>query len=102
MKKLVFVLLASTTFAALPPLAQSTREMQSLLSDSRFYESLGSAEQIKDIIRTEKGYLVLTQNYAMRVDVKYGGSNDQKWAGPAQFQLEFQAPIDLKTGNIKS
>jgi len=102
MKKMIFVLLASTTFAALPPLTQSTREMQSLLSDARFYDSLGSAEMIKDIIRTDSGYLVLTQHYAMRVEVKYGGANDQKWAGPAQFQLEFHPPVDLRTGNLKS
>lgn len=102
MKKLIFIFFASTTFAALPPLAQGVRELQALLSDSRFYESLGSAELIKDIIRTETGYLVLTQHYAMRVDLKYGGSNDQKWVGPAQFQLEFQTPVDLRTGNLKS
>ena len=95
------IFFASTTFAVLPPLAQSTRELQALLADSRFYESLGSAEIVKDIIRTEKGYLVLTQNYAMRVDIQYGGSGDQQWIGPAQFQFDFYLPIDLKTGEIK-
>jgi hypothetical protein len=96
MKKLFFIFFASTTlFAALPPLAQSTREMQALLADSRFYDSLGSAEQIKDIIRTDKGYLVLTQNYAMRVDIKYGGG-DKKIIGPIHFELEFHDPIDLR------
>lgn len=95
MKKLIFIFLASTTFAALPPLAQSTRELQALLADTRLYESLGSAELIKDIIRTEKGYLVLTQNYAMRVDVKYGGG-DRKVIGPIHFELEFQQPVDLR------
>lgn len=101
MKKIFFVLLASTTFAALPPLAQSTRELQALLSDGKFYESLGSAEPIKDIIRTDKGYLVLTQNYAMRVDVKYGGG-DRKIIGPVHFELEFNPPVDLRTGEIKN
>lgn len=95
MKKLIFIFLASTTFAALPPLAQSTREMQALLADARFYDALGSAEQIKDIIRTEKGYLVLTQHYAMRVDIKYGGG-DKKIIGPVHFELEFHDPIDLR------
>ena len=102
MKKLIFIFLASTTFGLLPPLAQSTRELQALLADSRFYESLGSAELVKDIIRTDKGYLVLTQNYAMRVDLKYEGRGDQKFVGPAQFQLEFHPPIDLRTGEVKS
>ncbi len=96
MKKLIFIFLASTTFAALPPLAQSTREMQALLADTRFYDALGSAEQIKDIIRTDKGYLVLTQHYAMRVDIKYGGG-DKKIIGPVHFELEFHDPIDLRS-----
>lgn len=101
MKRLFFIFLASTTFAALPPLAQSTRELQSLLADSRFYASLGSAEMIKEIIRTEKGFLVLTQNYAMRVGIKYGGGDGQM-IGPIHFELEFQQPVDLRTGFIRS
>lgn len=100
MKRLFFVLLASTTFAALPPLAQSMRELQALLSDERFYDSLGSAEMVKDIIRTEEGFLVLTQHYAMKVDIKYGGG-DKKIIGPIQFELDFQQPFDLRTGRPK-
>ncbi len=94
MKKMMFILLASTAFGALPPLAQSTRELQALLSDGRFYESLGSAETVKNIIRTEKGYLVITQNYFLPVEVKYGGG-DQKIIGPIHFELEFKRPINL-------
>lgn len=102
MKKLIFfALLASTTFAALPPLAQSMRELQALLSDERFYDSLGSAEMVKDIIRTENGFLVLTQHYAMKVDVKYGGG-DKRVIGPVHFELQFQQPVDLRTGNLKT
>jgi hypothetical protein len=95
MKKLIFIFLASSTFAVLPPLAQSTREVQALLADGRFYDALGSAEQIKDIIRTDKGYLVLTENYAMRVDIKYGGG-DKKIIGPLPFELQFYQPINLR------
>ncbi len=101
MKKLLFILLASTSFAALPPLAQSTRELQAVLSDNQFYQNLGGAELIKEIIRTEKGFLVLTQNYVMRVDVKYGSRGDQKMVGPVSFELEFHAPVDLRTGVAK-
>jgi len=102
MKKLFFTLLASSTaFSALPPLAQSTRELQALLADSRFYQSLGSSEMVKDIIRTESGYLVLTQNYAMKVDIKYGGG-DKRVIGPIHFELEFQQPVNLETGELKS
>ena len=95
MKKMILILLASTTYAALPPLAQSTREIQAILADSQFYSSLGSAEMIKEIIRTEKGYLVVTQHYSMHVDIKYGGHSEPRVIGPARFELEFQKPIKL-------
>jgi hypothetical protein len=98
MKKLFFILLASTTFAALPPLAQSTRELQALLADHRLYESLGSAERIKEILRTEHGYLVLTENYALRVDIQYGGGHS-KVIGPIHFEFNFHSPADLKVIN---
>jgi len=98
MKKWISILFASTAFAALPPLAQSTQELQALLADSRFYEALGSSELVKEIIRTEKGYLILTQNYVMQVDLQYGGG---KGVGPIPFQLEFHSPVDLSTGKVK-
>lgn len=101
MKKIFFICIASASFAALPPLAQSTRELQALLSDSHFYPSLGSAESLKEIIRTEKGFLVLTQHYSMRVDVKYVGRGGQTIVGPAHFELEFYPPVDLRTGEVK-
>ena len=97
MKKFFFVLVAATGFSALPPLAQSTREIQALLTDTQFYESLGSSELIKDIIRNDRGYLIITQNYAMQVDVQYGGG-EVKMVGPAKFSLEFHQPIDVRTG----
>lgn len=101
MKKWVFILLAQASFAALPPLAQSTREFQALLSDAKFYDSLGSAERIRDILRTEHGFLVFTEHYVMRVDILYGG-RDQRLIGPVHFELEFEQPIDLRTGSLKS
>ena len=70
MKKLFLIFLVSTGFAALPPLAQSTKEIQALLADANFYKSLGSAEIIKEIVRNETGYLVVTQHYTMQVDVQ--------------------------------
>lgn len=91
MKKLFFIFLSSSAFAALPPLAQSTRELQTLLSDPRVYQSLGSAEIIQNITRTETGYLIVTQHYALPVDIKYG-EGDRKIIGPQEFEFEFQEP----------
>lgn len=101
MKKWIFILLAQAGFAALPPLAQSIREYEALFSNPKFYEFLGSAERIRDVLRTEHGFLVFTENYVMKVDVVYGG-RDQRLIGPVQFELEFEQPIDLRTGSLKS
>ncbi len=101
MRKFLFVLFASTAFAALPPLAQSRRELQAVLADNRFYNSLGSAEMIQEIIRTNEGFLIFTQNYSMHVDVKYGGG-DRRVIGPIHFELEFHQPVNLRTGEPKN
>lgn len=100
MKKICFLFLASSSFALLPPLAQSSREIKALLTDAEFYDSLGSPEVVLDISRNDKGYLVVTQHYSMQVDVHYIVA-DQKFCGPAHFQFEFHRPIDLRTGEIK-
>lgn len=99
MKKLFFVLLASTSFGLLPPLAQSTKELRALLEDPRLYESLGSAERIKEIVRIENGYLVITENYALQVDITYR-KGETKQIGPAQFDFTFcHSPI--LTGGLR-
>lgn len=100
MKKLILIFLASTSFAALPPLYQSVREIQTLASHPRLAELLGSSEMITSITRTEKGYQVLTHNYVMEVDIHYGGG-DRQFCGPAQFQFDFFEPVDIKTGVVK-
>jgi hypothetical protein len=97
MKIVCFIILAGigSAFAALPPLAQSTREMQALLSDPHMQGWLGSAEPIQSIIRMQNGYLIMTQNYAMRVDINYGG--EDRLIGPVPFTLEFSQPVALRT-----
>lgn len=94
MKKLILTFFASTAFTVLPPLAQGIRERQALLNDPRFYGLLGSAEIIESITQTDSGYLVLTQNYSMKVDVIYEGRGEM--CGPIQFDFEFNAPESLR------
>ncbi len=91
---------ATSLFAVLPPLAQSTRELQALLTDAHLHEHLGSGELIQNIIRTESGYLVMTRNYLMRVDIQYH-PNEQKRVGPAVFELQFNKPVSLQTGELR-
>jgi hypothetical protein len=91
MKKIfvVLALFSSSAFALLPPLAQSIREIEAIVSDPKFYSCLGSPEIIESIERTESGYLILTQNYSMEVLIHFAAT---KKIGPAQFSLEFQDP----------
>ena len=95
MKKycLPLLLAAASLFGALPPLAQSSREIQALLSDSQMQTLLGGAEWVQEIVRTETGYVVMTQNYLLRVDVEYLRAGRP---GPVPFQLHFQDPIELR------
>ncbi len=97
MKKtaLLFCLIASTTvFAALPPFAQSTKELKAILSDPQMQDQMGSAEFIEKIIKTDEGYIIITQHYLMHVDVHY---QEAARPGPVPFELEFHKPIDLKS-----
>ncbi len=99
MKKtcLSFLLLSSTftLFGALSPLAQSIKEMQAILADTHI-QDLGSAEAILEIVKVDTGYLVISQNYSMLVDVTY--KTDQKKVGPVPFQLQFHAPETTTRG----
>ncbi len=95
---LFFLSICTTGFAALPPMAQSAREMQAVLADPKLQEYLGSAEPIQEIKRTEEGYLVLTEHFVMKVDVVY---SQAKRPGPVPFELEFQRPVDLRSGEKK-
>lgn len=72
---------------ALPPFFQTTKELNSLLSDPRLYSTLGGAESIERIERSAHGYVVSTKNYSVEVTVHYTPSGYR--AGPARFELEF-------------
>lgn len=95
MKKMMIglaLVCASTVFAILPPLAQSSRELQTILSDGRFLELLGSAGLLHSIVKTEEGYLIVTRDHALRVDVEYLRTHR---IGPASFQLHFHEPVNI-------
>ena len=90
---------AMGVFGLLPPLAQSTREIQAILSDSRTYEYLGGGQIIQNVTKTRSGYVVMTQDYLMRVDIGYLQSQT---IGPAVFECHFYHPVSLETGLIIS
>lgn len=92
MKMILCLLVACLGYGALPPFAQSRREMEALLQDFRLYQAVGSGEAIREISRNEEGYFILTTHYAMQVDIEYVPRKDQR-AGPAEFILNFYEPI---------
>ncbi len=91
-KTAFFISIASTMFAVLPPLAQSTKEMRAILNDSQLYQMLGSSQNIQEMSRTDFGWVVKTQDLALEIDVIY---TPQKQPGPAQFELRFRQPVEV-------
>lgn len=90
MKKLMVcaaLVFSSASFAALPPLYQSQRELMSVLQNNEVLEKLGSGSPIDGIIRNEKGYSVLSKGCTLQVDVIYLPLPDGM-VGPAKYKLE--------------
>jgi len=89
MKKIFFLLAIfySAAHAALPPMAQSIREIEAILSDPQLYQILGSAEMIQRIEQIEHGhYIVLTRNHSLQVTLNFIPLGHP---GPAKFSIEF-------------
>lgn len=87
MKKIAFILLSfSTLHAALPPLAQSSREIKEIMADPRLYQSLGGAESILQILKVDGGYEISTLHRTILVNVNYVPN---QMIGPISFELDF-------------
>jgi len=85
-------LISSSLFGILPPLAQSSRELQAILSDSRTLELLGSAALLHSVVKVKDGYLLMTRDSILQVDVEYLPSSRM---GPASFALHFHEPMNI-------
>lgn len=94
MKTLItaFLFTGTAAFAALPPLAQSNREIQAILQSKETYQLLGGAYPIDQIVRCENGYLLITANKELLVDIHYLHTGK---VGPAEFELEFHPPVEV-------
>lgn len=74
------------------PSAQRIRELVAILTDRRLFETLGSVEMIERIEKTEKGYLIISKNLSLQIEVIY---HDPDQIGPIQFELVFKEPERL-------
>jgi len=103
MKKFLFTLIAAvatwqTAAAALPPLPQTVREIQSILDDEKLERYLGDSEPITSIRRASGGYVITTTRKRMLVDVIYTPSK----IGPLNFKLRFHKPSSGGSGGAGS
>ena len=98
-KLLIFVGLSVTLFGALPPLVQSSQEIQNLLADSELYTLLGNGQPVQAIFRTEEGYVVMTKKTLLRVGIEY---LSQGRPGPRVFRFHFYPPVSLSGGAEKA
>lgn len=96
MKKLLLVLLfltiGSKVFAALPPFAQSKKEIESILTSTELAYLIPSGEAIEEIRKTPGGYLIITREKIIPISVKYLPAQN---IGPARYELIFHDPIEL-------
>ncbi len=86
---LVMLLGSAFAGAALPPLAESMREMKAILEDPKLTDLLSMAEQIQAIEKNESGYLIRTQRHVLEVEVV---SLPVSHPGPIRFELKFGEP----------
>ncbi len=95
MKKWIITLLAigltNLASAALPPLAQSCRELRTIIDDQRIYDLLGGSEPLEQILKEGHSYFFVTPTRILQVDLHFIQQNK---AGPANFELEFHQPIE--------
>lgn len=81
-----FVLVSCNLFAALPPLPQSIREIEAILTDDFLKSPEMTAETIWQIQKTDTGYILETTNFIIPINMI---PLPPKNIGPAQFDMQF-------------
>ncbi|MCB1113355.1 MAG: hypothetical protein KDK62_01205 [Chlamydiia bacterium] len=78
---------------ALPPLYQSTKEIQAILGSPELSKRLNPGETILKIEKIQNGFAIETQENRLEVDVVY---QRQSLMGPQSFKLVFKEPLTIK------
>ncbi len=76
-------------FSILSPLNQSLKEIWTVLESPELKRYFSEYEEITDILRTEEGFLVVSNEKQVRVEVIYKNTHH---IGPRQFELKFLIP----------
>lgn len=85
----ILLLTAQPAFGLLPPLFQSVREIEAIVSSEDLKVKIPPSQPIHALTKVEKGYILETQDYQMAIDVVY---KQQATPGPMQFELIFKEP----------
>jgi hypothetical protein len=88
---IIILLFSASSFSGAPALLQSQKEIQAILDSQKTAELLGNTESIEQIIRTKRGYLLMTQHKELLVDIHYL-SNER--AELMEFELIFHHVVD--------
>lgn len=89
---LLVCFMGQTAHAALPPLWQSVREMEAILSSDQLGAHFVSGELLEDIVKVGNAYLVRGSQSAVFVEVI---NVPQEMAGPVKFKLKWYPISDL-------
>ncbi len=95
MKKLMLfavgmICLSQSAFALLAPLNQGAVEIKAILSNEQFQTAFGASEVIQQILKTDSGYSLFSEQHRVDVDVQYTPTDRP---GPAKYNLVFHAPV---------
>ncbi len=75
-----------SAFAALPPYAQTAREIKAILENDEVVRQLGNGAPISSVTREDNNYAVVTSRCALTVAVVYIVRPDAP-PSPAEFRL---------------
>lgn len=81
-----FALLSTKAFSALPPLPQSIKEIEAILSSDFMKSSEMTPETIWQIQKTERGYILETNHFIIPIEII---QLPQENIGPAPFEVQF-------------
>lgn len=100
MKKLLLTMAAvlfsaQACFAALSPLNQSIVEFRTIINSPELSQLLTQNEVILGIERIEQGYVIITNQSEMLVEVSFQPSERP---GPKEFKLHFNKPRPMNWG----
>lgn len=100
MNRIIFLsclFFAATAEGLLPPFYQSLNEYKALLATPEFVSHFEPGEAIRDIQRTDKGFVIATTRQSVEVEVIYEPLDQP---GPAKFHFTFH-PASNKITTVK-